>query len=330
MKVLVVGAGTMGHVHTRSYLQMEKVDLIGIVDASQEAGKSLASDAGVQYFQNVEEAIATEPAIDVIDICLPTFLHKEYVLKAAVYVSSVICEKPLSISLGDAREIIEACKKKGVRLFVGHVVRFFPEYQRVKQIIEQGEIGTPAIVRTSRGGPFPRAWKNWYGDPEKSGGLMLDLLIHDFDFVRYCFGEVTRIYSESLSKKDLHDYQIDYSLVTLRFKSGVIAHLEGTWARDQFSTSIEVSGDKGIIEYDSAKISPVKLFRRETADHTQGVSVPESPLKQDPYLLELTHFLKCIADGSQPIVTPEDGYEAMRLVFAAKKSSECGEPVFLD
>jgi UDP-N-acetylglucosamine 3-dehydrogenase len=326
--VLLIGAGTMGSVHAHTYQQIQKANLIGIVDSSKEKADKLAEETGTIAFYSFEEAIQSLEDIHMIDICLPTFLHKEYVLKAADLGVPVCCEKPLARTLNEAKEMIDYCNKKEVQLFVGHVVRFFPEYVQGKHKLEQGEIGKAAVVRTTRGGVFPTGWKDWYADFNKSGGLLLDLLIHDFDFLRWCFGEVERVFAKSLSSRS--NERNDYSLVTLRFKSGVIAHVEGTWAHEGFSSKFEFAGTSGIVDYDSSKVAPVKLVKRVKTQEASGVVVPESPLNETPFQRELSHFIDCIETGKQPIVTAEDGYKAMEIAFAAKESAESGKPVLLE
>jgi UDP-N-acetylglucosamine 3-dehydrogenase len=329
-KVLVLGAGTMGTVHASAYAKMKGVKLAGIVDIRKDAADQLAGKTNSIAFYSFESALShLKNNIDVIDVCLPTYLHKEFVLQAAGIVKNVICEKPLARNPEEAKEMIDYCAEKEVNLFVGHVVRFFPEYKRVKQMVEAKKAGTPAVVRTTRGGAYPVAWENWYGDFDKSGGLILDLLIHDFDFLRATFGEVERVFAKSLSRTDAEQLKIDYALITLRFKSGVIAHLEGTWAHEGFSSGIEISGDKGIIEYNSSKITPLKSVLREKTDGARGVEVPESPLNHNPYFLELEHFIKCIDTGEQPAVTAVDGLKAIEIAAAAQRSSELGRPVSL-
>lgn len=116
----------------------------------------------------------------------------------------------------------------------------------------------------------------------------------------------------------------------LRFKSGVIAHVEGTWAHEGFSMKFELAGQTGIIEYDSAKDLPIIAHTRKKSKGSGGVAVPESPLKENPYYLELRHFLSCIETGNNPIVTAEDAYKAAEIALAALKSIETNRPVTIE
>ncbi|WP_053365850.1 Gfo/Idh/MocA family protein [Bacillus sp. FJAT-27245] len=324
-KILVIGAGTMGMEHAASYNMMDHVHLAGIVDVRKEQAAKLAGGHNTKVFATLEEAVEALEKIDVIDICVPTFLHKEYVMKAADYGIDVICEKPLANSLQDAREMIDYCNAKNVKLFVGHVVRFFPQYAKAREIVQQGAIGDVGVVRTRRGGNFPAGWADWYDDHTKSGGVILDLIIHDFDFLRWTFGEVERVFAKGLTERKIG--HLDYALVTLVFESGVIAHVEGSWAHQTFSSQFEFAGKKGILEYDSLKEEPVLLSVRQSAEEIGGVAVPQSPLKKSPYRIELEHFLNCIKTNETPIVTAEDAYKAMEISAAALQSLKTGLPV---
>ncbi|MEH7380162.1 Gfo/Idh/MocA family oxidoreductase [Bacillus sp. JJ1533] len=323
--ILLIGAGTMGMVHASAYYLMKDVKLVGIVDIREEQAEQIRGEHDTAIFQTLEEAVENLERIDVIDICAPTFLHKEYVIKAANLGINVICEKPLSNSLQEAQEMIDYCKKKDVKLFVGHVVRFFPQYAKAKELVQNGAIGNVGIVRTRRGGSFPSGWSDWYSDQTKSGGVILDLIIHDFDFLRWTFGEVERVFTKGLSEKGLE--HLDYAIVTLVFKSGVIAHVEGTWDHQTFSSQFEFAGKSGIIDYDSLKEEPVFLSIRQSNEEQNGVEVPQSPLKKSPYHIELEHFLTCLQKNETPIVTAEDAYKAMEISVAALQSLKTGLPV---
>lgn len=331
LHVLVIGAGTMGSVHAEAYKNMPGVKLVGIADLQADKAALLAAHCECRAFTSYDQALGQlgSEHIDVIDICLPTPLHKSYVLRAADDGKDVICEKPLAGSLADARLMIDYCKQKGVRLFVGQVLRFFPEYQHAKVLLDRGAIGSPAVIRAARGGSYPVGWNDWYSDTSASGGVIVDALIHDFDYLRWCFGEVERVFAKSLHGRV--QAQLDYALVTLRFQSGVIAHIEGTWAHEGFFMQLEMAGTSGVIDYDSSKDTPLIMRDRgQRPGSRAGVPVPESPLEPSPYTRELAHFVSCIQDGSEPLVTAEDAYEALRISLAALESARTGRPVTLN
>jgi predicted dehydrogenase len=324
MKVAVIGAGTMGSVHSQAYADMPGAVLAGIVDIRLSTAESLAARCRTNAYANLDALLANEQP-DVIDICVPTYNHRAYTEQAAAAGKHVICEKPMARTLADARAMIDACETAGVRLFLAQVVRFFPEYARATQLVAQGAVGNPGVIRTTRAGSHPTAWEDWYASYARSGGVIMDLLIHDFDWLRATFGEVERVFARSLRGRDTQ--RLDYALVTLRFASGAIAHAEGSWAhRGGFHTSIEIAGSRGIVEHDSRQSAPIRLHLDHREHGQAGVAVPESPLAQSPYYLELEHFLHCIQTGSHPIVTAEDGYKALEIAAAANLSAATGRP----
>jgi UDP-N-acetylglucosamine 3-dehydrogenase len=326
LKVAVIGAGTMGSMHAQAYTRIRDVKLVGMVDPREDQVAPLASRFGTKAYTSLNEVLENENP-DVIDVCVPTYLHKRIVETAARQKKHIICEKPIARTLAEAREMIDICKNEGVHLFIAQVVRFFPEYAKAHDMVVSGAIGQVGTVRTMRGGIFPTAWQDWYANVEKSGTVILDAMIHDFDFLRWCFGEVERVYAKSIWGRELN--RMDHALVSLRFKNGIIAHCEGTWAYPSgFRTQLEIAGSDGIIHHDSDEAMPIRSVIRSQS-HTGGVAVPESPLLKDPYLLELEHFIDCIRFEKEPIVTAEDGYKALEIALAALESAQTGRPVLL-
>ena len=327
LKVFVVGAGTMGSVHARAYAGMADVELVGIVDVRKDVGTALAKELSTGWFASLEDLLKSQKP-DIADICVPTDLHPGYVATCAERGMQVICEKPIARTLKEARGMIDVCAKNKVRLFVGHVVRFFPEYRRARELINANEIGTPATAFAMRGGGFPRAWEDWYADPARSGTLLVDLMIHDFDFLRWTFGEVERVYAKSLLGRGLT--AIDHAFVSLRFASGLVASVEGTWADPSgFHTSFEFTGTGGILTHSSELERPLLTFRKSPEAAAAGVAVPECPLAKSPYQEELEHFVDCIRTGAEAVVTAEDAYRALEIALAALESVQSGEPVSL-
>lgn len=315
----------MGRVHAEAYRNISGVTWLGIADSNPVRARELAAACGGKAFSSLDEAVAAHPDLDVIDICLPTFLHKEMTIKAARHAKAVICEKPLAGNPEDAQEMIDSCRKLGAKLFVAHVVRFFPAYRSAKQWVDRSGAEKIGTARCSRIGPFPAGWQNWYNNDSQSGGPVMDLMIHDLDFLRWCFGEAERVYA----KMTPPEAGMAYALAAIRFRSGVIAHVESSWAHDVFTTSYEFAGKSGIIEHNSAREVPLVIRARASGTETRGVAVPESPLVQNPYEAELSHFLDCLASGAEPLVTAEDALKAVELGCAVRQSAFTGQPVDL-
>jgi predicted dehydrogenase len=330
-RVGIIGSGLIASWHAERWQRLP-VEIAGHYDRTPEKAQKAAGTYGGRAFDTLEALLAE---VDIVDVCTPTPAHKEGVLAAAAAGKPVICEKPLARHLGDCEEMIAACERAGVPLFVAHVVRFFPQFARAKEVLESGALGRPGVIRTVRGGSFPRPTPDtWYSDFEQGGGVVMDLCIHDLDFARWCFGEIERVFARGLTfdvgndKKSMRDH----ALITLRFKNGAIGHVEGSWAfpPGPFRTRLEIAGSEGILEWDAQEAMPVEVLSsgREAADAsvTHGSGSPLAP-HDDPYYRELEHVLACLENEQPFAVSPGDGLMAVKLALAAIASMRLGKPV---
>ncbi len=321
LRILMIGAGTMGSVHSRAYRRLADAELVGIVDPYP-LGQALAETLNVAHYHALDDV--ADDAYDVVDICAPSPWHRPYVILAAEKKKAIFCEKPLALTLEDADQMLNAVHRHGVRFSVGHCVRFFPEYVRAKAVIDEGTLGAIAVVRTFRGGGFPTAWNDWYASRSLSGGTLIDLLIHDFDFLRWVLGPVARVYAQSVLPEM---NRVDFSLVTLRFASGALAHVEGTWAHRQFGTRFEFSGSQGTLVHDSYREHPLNFT---TTGPTEGVALPETPGLLSSYDLEIADFVDALRTDRPFRVSPDDAYQALRIALAASQSAQTGAVVTLE
>ena len=323
-RVALIGAGNMGSWHANQWRKVPGVELVGVLDTRQDA----ASKVGEAYGD--WNSLLTGAKPDIIDICTPTPAHREYVELAAAAGKAIFVEKPLARTLEDCDAIVNAVDRAGVPAMPGHVVRYYPEYSKAKEIIDTGGIGKPATVRTARMAAFPviNGRENWYADAAKSGGVVLDMILHDFDWLRWCLGEVDRVYAKGLIDQGRGEF--DFGLVTLHFKSGALGHVTGSWVHiGPFRTQFELCGDAGMIEHDSEKSAPFTVSYRQTDVGESGVAIPESPLfpADDPYYKELRHFIDVIEGKAQPLVTVYDARAAVAIASAALESIATSLPV---
>jgi len=324
-RVAIVGAGGMGTAHADCYSGMQNAKVVAVMDIRPDAAAALAAQHDARVFSSAEEMM-TGVDFDVLDICTPTPWHLDYIKMGAAAGKHICCEKPFARTLDECREAIKTCDKARVTIFVAHVLRWFPEFRRAKELIDAGAVGSPAIVRTTRAGGFPHAWNDWFANVEWSGGVVLDMIIHDFDWLLWTFGPAERVFARGLAYSGLEDK--DYALVTIRFKNGVIGHVEGSWATPGgFRVCFEVAGDKGLINFDSFDAAPMVLSRWAGEAGAQGVAVPSSPTAVSPYFLELQHFIDCLEAGHKPDVTPQEAMAAVALSLAALESIRTGAPV---
>ncbi len=328
-RIGIIGAGAIAQVHAERWERMPGVQIAGYYDILPEAAQRAVDRYGGQVFGSLAEMFA---AVDAVDICTTAVAHKEPVLAAAEAGIPMVCEKPLARHLADCYEMVEAVERTGTPLFVAQVVRFFPQFAKAKETLASGALGKPAVIRTVRGGSMPRAGSKfnsgYYADFNQSGGVILDVSIHDIDYVRWCFGEVERVFARGLMFAGLPK---DHTLITLRFENGAIGHIEGGWAfpPNRFRTRIEIAGTEGLLEWDSLDRSPLEI---ETYDSEVGPDVTTSTLsplaaEDDPYYAELAHFLDCIEHNKPFRVSPHDGLMAVKISLAAIESERRGEPV---
>jgi UDP-N-acetylglucosamine 3-dehydrogenase len=232
-------------------------------------------------------------------------------------------EKPIASSLDDAQSIVDQARNAKVPLMIGHVVRFFPEFALGRQMVLDGAVGKPAAIRTRRGGPTPKGSSGWFMDHTRSGGVLLDLAIHDFDWLQWTFGKVKFLYSRSLSAKTQKGP--DYALTTLTFESGAVAHVEATWMDPGgFRTMFDVAGSEGLLEFDSRKTPALMTVTAESRSLEPSVAPNE-----DPYYLELDGFLNAVRTGGPVPITGEDGMAALKISLAAIESATTGAVVHL-
>lgn len=324
MNVGIIGCGGMGRVHARMAANCG-LKIAACADPVAKKAKSLAAEYGAAVAGD-GEALVARPDVDIVAVTTPTPAHARYVIAAAQAGKHIFCEKPFSRTVEEGKQALAAAKQARVKLFVAHVVRYFQEFEAIRGQIAAGKVGKPGFVKTYRGGIYPHGEGEWFADYAQSGGVTFDCIIHDFDWLRYVFGDAERVYCQNL--RQMASRFMDYSLVTFRMKSGVIANTVGTWAHPSgFRVKVEVCGDNGLIAFDSAD-TPVSVMMRE-APGRPAVIVPGSPVDKSPYQLEWEDFVGWLEGKWEPRVRPEDGLEAVRMAAAALESAETGRPVRL-
>ncbi len=328
MKIGIVGVGFMGTTHAAGWADTPAKIVCFTAETQQEAG-ALAKRFNAKVYSSLDDML---PDVDVVDICSPTHLHHEMALKAAAAGKHIICEKPLARTTQQAQEMVNACRKAGVQLLVAHVVRFFPEYALAHSAVADGQIGKPGIIRLHRGSYRPKKPAgNWFLDESKSGGILMDLMIHDYDYARWVAGDVESVSARRVT--ELHpDAPIDYGLVILSHRSGALSHIAGAWAYPPptFRTHLEIAGDRGLIEFDSDGTAPIQNFILKTGGaDAPDVALPSSPVSESPYTTQMKEFYAALADGKPTRVSATDGLASVQIAEAALQSARTNQPVIL-
>jgi len=328
MKIGIVGAGFMGTTHAAGWAETP-AKIVGFTAETPQEANSLAKRYVTDVYSSLDEMLFD---VDVVDICSPTHLHYEMALKAAAAGKHIVCEKPLARTTKQAREIVTACRTAGVQLLVAHVVRFFPEYALAHSAVVEGQIGKPGVIRLHRGSYRPKKPAgNWFLDEVKSGGILMDLMIHDYDYARWIAGEVETVSARRVTQRH-PDAPVDYGLVILSHKSGALSHIAGAWAYPPpaFRTHLEIAGDRGLIEFDSDGTAPIQnLILKSSGSNAPDVALPSSPVSESPYTTQIKEFYRALAEGMTARVNAVDGLAAVQIAEAALESAHTGQPVKL-
>lgn len=324
----LIGTGRAGLSHVAAYQKLEGAHLRMVADVSLESARQVAAQCSARAVDSPDD-ILRSPDIDVVDICVPTFLHREYVIQAAEAGKHVICEKPIALTVEDGRAMIDACRQAGVQFFVAHPTRFGPGNRRIKTLLDSGELGQPLVARTWRGGRFFRGADAWLDDESKSGSIIIEAMLHDFDMLRWFFGTVAQVYCAR--QRAMEPYLLEAAFATLHFQNGVIAMIEGSRIHNErFYNTVEIRCTGGVLTFDRRYQTPLNVTSASLdTNYVRFSTEYESPNGFDQFEAELGHFISCLESEQPAIVSPEDAVESLAIALAALQSSQTGTIVKL-
>ncbi len=334
--VAILGYGYMGSMHLDAFRLIDETPVIGVWGRDPSSAKEFAKKHGIRPYGSLD-ALLKDEEVAIVDVCTPSDTHAGLSVRALEAGKHVLVEKPLALSLRDADRMIEAAEKTNLKLMVAHVLRFFSDYMRMKELVDKGTIGDIAIARAFRGGSLPPWNLSWFADINRSGGAVVDLSIHDVDFLIWCFKQpVSRVYAkaEHLTHKDMTSH--DFTLINMRFDGGGIAFIEGSFALPKqfpFTMRMELSGTKGMVQLDNQTPTPIKLY---SGSGTQAFA-PEvlhwkptlHPLPLDPFYREIRHFVDCVIDDKRPLTDAAESRKSLEVCLAALRSAKEGAPIKL-
>ena len=247
LKVGLIGCGFMGTMHANCYKALPGVEIVALADVRREKAEELARGTSAVIYGDGMDLIR-EADVDVIDICLPTYLHAKYALAAMDKVGYLFIEKPVSLTVEESEALIEKAKATGCQVQVGQVIRFWDEYVALRGIIDGGKLGKIKSATFRRLSPSPDwGWNNWLHDIPLSGGAAQDLHVHDVDYVLSVFGTPKKIYSLKNRIGEENSY-----INTLMEYDGFPVSVEGTWdlpASFPFTASFRVVFEGGVVDF---------------------------------------------------------------------------------
>lgn len=325
VRVALLGAGMIGQVHAEAYATMPGVEVVAVVGLDVERAERIAKSLGAEALTTVDPVL-NDPHVDVVDVCLPTMLHAQTTLNAARAGKDIICEKPLALTVNDSQAMIVACQDAGVQLLPAMVVRFFPQYQALARAVRDGAIGAPASCTLVRQGFYPHGAGGWYRDQALSGGIFLDLMIHDFDWALSQFGSADRVFARQ--NESGGPVPFTQGTATIHHQSGVLTQLTGTWGHPgPFTTAVEIAGNGGLLQYNSRESGALEVMMPVQPEEGGDVPLPDLATTDNPYRTELMHFLAVIAGYAQAAVSAEESMMALDLAIRARESARLGRPV---
>lgn len=330
INIAVAGLGRIGKIHLKNLSRnFAEIKVIAVMDVFEES-KAIADEFHVPVFVQTFEELLAVPNLDAVVICSPTDTHADYVEQAARAGKQIFCEKPLDLSLERVQEVLEIVKETGVKLMLGFNRRFDPEFKRIRQLVENNAIGEPQIIKiTSRDpGPPPVSYV------KVSGGMFLDMTIHDFDMARYISGkQVKEVYAKAAVKVDPEIGEagdVDTAIITLTFEDDSMAVIDNcrkaVYGYDQ---RLEVFGSQGMAQADNNFPNNHKLY-------TEGGISGDLPLHffleryDASYNQEIREFIDALVDGTDMPVDGEDGLLSIAIGLAAKKSVAENRPVKIE
>lgn len=295
----LVGTGTMGRTHLRAWRDAH-VEPVGVVASRPESTRAFAAEHGLTPFANLDALLE---ACDAVDLCVPTNLHEPLALRAAERGCDVVCEKPLALNAEQGRGMLDACSRHGVLLLVAQVLRFFPTYRRAAELVRSGVLGSLTHVMLQRASAVPAG--SWYRDVARSGGMALDLLVHDADYACMLLGAPSDVRHEVLPvPRGVPDVQ--RLRLHLRWPSGVSGVLEGSWNLPQAVSRFRLEGTRGVLVGQGERLT---FASSEQPASPEDVTVDVWP----PYERQAHHLAAALRRDEPFEVRPEEALLALEV-----------------
>ncbi len=322
----------MGRIYARTLAkQVPNARLYAVADTDASARADVLDECRVPHAFHEAMATLDLPNLHAVVIATPTSTHADLIRAAAAAGKAIFCEKPLALTLAETHAALEAVEAAGVPLQVGFMRRFDAAYQEAKSYVERGLIGQPVTFKAigrDPSCPHPR-----FADPAHSGGLILDMGIHDFDLARWLMGsEVERVTAEGTlmvceALRSVGD--LDNAVINLRFENGALGNVEvSRHARYGYDIRTEVLGSDGAVRVGGAqRAASILLTHDQTQPHDGSYLMNRFG---EAYRAQLHHFVACLRQGTAPAVTGADALAAFEVGLAASFATQTGQPVTLE
>ncbi len=324
----LIGAGRIGRIHAENLTRrLPGARLLAVADVFEEAAQRAAADFGIPNAYADPRPIFDDPAIDAVVICSSTDTHAEFIEQAAAAGKHIFCEKPIHLDLDRIDRALAAVEAAGVKLQIGFNRRFDPSFARAQELVASGAIGEPHILRITSRDPAPPPIEYI----KVSGGIFLDMTIHDFDMARFLIhDEVAEIYAAGgmLVDPAIGDAgDIDTTLITLKFRNGVVGAIDNSRrAVYGYDQRVEVFGSEGVVMVGNVK-PDTAVLTNESGVHSAKPLYFFLERYAEAYQNEMAAFLEAIREDKTPPVTGADGRIPVIMGYAAWESYRNNLPV---
>lgn len=328
LRVGLIGLGRLGRVYARDLAtRIPETRLVAVADIDPKAAREQAAEFDVPFHTADPAALIEAPDVEAVVIVSPTSTHKDLVIEAAKRGKPTFCEKPPALSVEETEGMRDAVVKAGIFLQMGFMRRFDPGYAAAKRQLKAGAIGTAVLFKSTSRDPHRTSLE--YADPRSSGGMILDMGIHDFDLARWFMGEVRSVHTiaGTLAFPELKSVgDIDNAVVSLRFADGRLGVVDlsrnGVYGYD---IQTELLGTEGTLRVGYLRETPLFVMKKNSVTHD---TVPFFMERfERAYTAQLQDFARNVLDKKPAPITLDDGLAAIRIAVAARRSMETGVPV---
>jgi myo-inositol 2-dehydrogenase/D-chiro-inositol 1-dehydrogenase len=330
LTVGIIGAGRIGKLHVDNLRKIPQIHIKSVSDVVIDHLDAWAKEKQIEVLTNDYHELLADPEIQAVFICSPTNTHATIIKEAALAGKDIFCEKPVSFSVEETEEALAVVEKAGVKLQIGFNRRYDPNFRKIQTLVKDGKIGQPHILRITSRDPEPPG----VDYVKASGGLFMDMMIHDFDMARYIMGsEVVEVSAAGAVLVDPaigEAGDIDTAIVTLKFANGALGVIDNSrQAVYGYDQRLEIFGDKGAAQANNNRATNVEVSTAEAVTKDNPLYFFLERYTQ-AYIDEVLEFASAILENTEITCTGFDGLQAQRIAKAAKESLEKGVPVQLN
>ncbi|WJH32913.1 Gfo/Idh/MocA family oxidoreductase [Paenibacillus aurantius] len=337
IRVAVIGCGAIAQRrHIPEYASNPHVELVAYADPVLSRAEEMAETYGGKAYSSVDELLANEK-VDAVSVCTPNYLHAPVAIAAADAKAHVLVEKPMASTAEEAEQMIEAARRNGVYLMVGHNQRLMPPHVKAKEIIDSGRLGKVLTFRTSFGHPGPEGWsvdgrESWFFRKEEAAmGAMGDLGVHKSDFIRHLLSDEVAEVGSFIGTIDKKGTDVDDNAVcVLRMKGGAIGTLTASWTQYKGGDNSTVLWcQNGVVKIGTESGDEVTVELTDGSKEIYKVGAMATNEKQVPSGV-IDSFVECIRTNTAPSISGEEGLRSLKVILAAFESEATGRMISLD